>query len=198
MSLSPNAENKRSINRLPRQPEHSWQLKIEDDMLITKNISNISPAGLSFKAPLSANFKKGQILRMNMSIQKGDSFDCEGEIVWALEAIEANGSMRQLGVRFSKLPARIDTSIMQEINSFVLREKRLSLESGQVPEFHKPRVKEGKTLRSLIITACGILVLIATTAALITAIYIHQMTHPENSIEYQFNKALLKKVLNSK
>ena len=198
MSLSSIAENKREINRLPRQPEHNWQLKIEGDMLITKNISNISPTGLSFKAPLSANFSKGQVLKMNLSIHKEDSFECEGEIVWALDAAEANGSMRQLGVRFSKLPARFDSSIMHEINDFALREKRQALALGQVPEFHRTNVPNAKTLRSLFITACGILVIIATSAALITAIYLHQMAHPENSIEYQFNKAMLKRVINSK
>ena len=35
--------NKRRVKRLDRHPEHSWTLAVEGDMLITKNISNISP-----------------------------------------------------------------------------------------------------------------------------------------------------------
>ena len=198
MSLNSVQQNKREISRLSRQPEHSWQLSIEGDMLITKNITNISPSGLSFKAPFSTQLQKGQVVKMNLVLDHEDSFDCEGEIIWVIDSLESSGSMRQLGVKFSKLPARFDSTIMHEINIYSLKEKRATLESGRVPEFHRSQLKQIKTLRSIVLTVCGVLVLVATTAAFVTAIYLHQSAHPEESIEYQFNKAIIKKVMNSK
>ena len=47
--------------------------------------------------------------------------------------------MRQLGVQFLKISARVDAAIMKEINDFLLKEKRMALATGSrsdaIPDF---------------------------------------------------------------
>jgi hypothetical protein len=188
-------ENRRDLKRLNRSTGHTWQIHVDNDACITKNISNISPSGLAFKAPSSSHFAQGQRLKLSLSLKKGESFDCEGEVVWIRSSEDIQGSMKHLGLRFSKLPTRIDTAIMKEINDSLLLSRRLAFEKGQVNI--NDTLKKKNSLQSWMATLCSLFVVISMVSALMAAVYIHQKAHPEETLEYTFNKAMIKKVLNS-
>ncbi len=189
------SKDKRSIIRLDRHSSDSWQLRIEDDKLITKNITNISPTGMSFKAPLWSEFREGQRLRLNLSLSKDESFDCEGEIVWAKKIEDAPGAMQQFGVQFMRLPAKIDGAIMKAINDDALRDRRVAFDKRG--RLSTDKLKPEMTARSLIASIAGVFVIAALAAALLTAIYLHQINHPEESIAYKFNRAFLNRSISS-
>ena len=190
-------QDRRDLQRLNRSSEHSWVLTVNGDALITKNIANIGPSGLSFKTPTSSSFALGQNLRLTISLKKDESFDCEGKVVWAKDSKETVGSMQLLGIRFSNLPSRVDMAIMREINDSLLSSRRQAIAQGQAdPQTRNKSQKRRTTWHSVVFMTCGIFVFLAMTAALITAAYLHQQAHPEYSIEFKFNQAMMKKMFN--
>src|SRR5271154_3671051 len=112
--------NRRENYRLLRKPEHSWQLSV-DDALITKNIVDLSATGLSFKAPTSFNMEPGQTLNLNISLKPGESFECQGRIIWSRSDSPSSRTMKLFGVQFEKLPAKIDAMIIQELYKETLK-----------------------------------------------------------------------------
>lgn len=190
--------NKRELHRLPRRPDHNWQLRVDGDMLITKNIMNISPTGLAFKAPLSSKLRAGQVIHVTVSLTEDENFDCDGEIVWSSESLEVSGSMKQLGVRLLNLPARIDAAIMRELNFNALKLRRQALDTDLIPQFKLERNFQKVSFYSFALKICGMALVAATSAALIAAIYIHQQTHPEDTFEYKFNHAMIDRAIKGK
>lgn len=187
------SENKRNVTRLLRKSADVWQLRVEDDKLITRNISNISPTGLSFKAPLGSKFESGQRFRFQLCLNKEECFEFEGRIVWVKKADDVPGAMQQLGVQFENLPAWADASIMKQINDSDLEERRTQLKMGERTPTKSPRKK--LSLKALVATIAGTFILASLVAAFILAIYIHQQSHPEESIAYKFNKALFERAV---
>jgi hypothetical protein len=188
-----NLQNKRNSARLLRQSADTWQLRVEDDKLITRNVVNISPGGLSFKAPLWSQFENGQKLKFNLCLNKQDCFEFEGRVVWVKKIEDAPGSMQQLGVEFINLPTWADISIMKQINDNHLRNRREAIERG-FPLTKRPSPKDAKALLKAL---AGGVVIMGFLIALIVAAHIHQQAHPEESIAYKFNKAFLERTISN-
>jgi hypothetical protein len=188
-----NQQNKRLAARLHRQSSDAWQLRVEDDKLITRNILNISPGGLSFKAPLWSQFESGQKLRFSLCLNKQECHDLEGRVVWVKKVEDAPGAMQQLGVEFVNLPARADISIMKEINDTYLRSRREAIEMG------RPLVKRvsHSDAKAMLKALAGGVIIMSFLIALIVAAHIHQQTHPEESIAFKFNKAFLERSISN-
>jgi hypothetical protein len=191
--------NRRNLQRLGRSASHKWELKVNGDSLITKNISNISPSGLAFKALASTVYKRGQALKIHLSLTGQDHFDGDAEIVWIKETSDSHGSMKLLGLRFLYPSFRFDTAIMSELHSNALKERRalLAEDLSLSRNFHQ-NFKIRPNIRSLIKNLCALITLISMTTALITAVYLHQKAHPEESIEFKFNEGLMKKKFDNK
>src|SRR5665213_1486598 len=101
------AINLRSTPRLPRKSSDYWQVNINNDELITRNIVDLSPMGLSFKAPLRSNFELGQTINIEVKLAPEKTFEVEGKIVWTRD--------KQFGLKFSRVPVFIDSFIMKAI-----------------------------------------------------------------------------------
>jgi len=182
--------NRRGNYRLVRKPEHSWQLSI-DDALITKNIVDLSATGLSFKAPTSFNMEPGQTLNLNISLKPGESFECQGRILWSRSDSPTSRTMKLFGVQFEKLPARIDAMIIQELYRETLRihwsqpkDEGVPLTTNYLPpEIPRDWLPYFRQFVTIILIA-----------AFFMAARIYERTHPQDSIEYRFNQGLAKKL----
>ncbi len=195
MAALPDFINKRSILRLNRKPNHSWSLKVDDSKLITKNITNISPTGMSFRAPLWTEFYDGQVLLFNLSFTKEDNFECEGEIVWIRKIEDNLGVMYQFGVRFQKIPAKTDAAIMRAIHNEALRERQFTVQTST--PISSRSVNKKPFLSSVFSTVFGFIFIASLTAAFLTAVFIHHINHPEESISHIFSQALINRNISS-
>lgn len=182
----------RQAMRLARQSDHSWQLHLEDDRLITKNITNLSATGMAFKAPGSSDIREGQTLKFNLSIEPGVSFECEGRVLWARGA--SPGSMRQIGIQFSKLPIPLDSAIVRQINEYALRTRKDRITKGRRPLTQKIVMVAPPPVRTLIVRIVGATLIMALTSAFLTALLMHKLAHPEQSIAHTFNHSLIRKL----
>jgi hypothetical protein len=189
MTENASAVNRRENYRLQRKPEHSWQLSI-DDALITKNIVDLSATGLSFKAPTSFNMEPGQTLNLNISLKPGESFECQGRILWSRSDSPSSRTMKLFGVQFEKLPSKIDAMIIQELYKETLKirwnqpkEEDFLTTSYLPPEIPRDWFPYFRQFLTLILIA-----------AFFMAARIYERTHPQDSIEYRFNQGLAKKL----
>lgn len=187
----------RTAARLPRQAEHSWQLRLEDDKLITKNIVNLSAAGMAFKAPASSKFSPGQALRFSLSIEPGTSYDCEGRVLWAKASTEKPGSMHQIGIQFSKLPPQLDASIVKQIDEYNHRSQRDRMKKGRRPLTEKIVMSTPQPLRAILIKIFGALIIMSLTSAFLAAMWIHKEAQREQSLAQKFNQSLMRKISSS-
>lgn len=183
------AENRRQNYRLTRKPEHSWQLSI-DDNLITKNIVDISASGIAFKAPSSFAMQPGQTLNLNISLKPGESFDCQGRILWSRSDTPSSHTMKLFGVKFEKLPARIDAMIVQELYKEALKARWENPTAGEPLMAHISHPSDPNEVNHFIRQV----ITLALIAAFFLAARIYEKTHSQESIEYQFNQGLAKKL----
>jgi hypothetical protein len=174
---------------------------LEDDRLITKNIINLSPTGMAFKAPSSSDISPGQNLRFTLSIVPGEAFECEARVLWvkpAHERPESGGSMRKVGVEFSKLPPTLDAAIVKQINEFVLRSRRQRIEAGRRPFTRKIVLSTPPSMRSAVNSLLAAIVIAALSGAFVMAMWIHQKSTPDDSIARKFDEGLLRKLSSEK
>jgi hypothetical protein len=185
--------NRRSVARLSRPHDHSWQLRVDEDRLITKNIINISPMGMSFKAPGSMPLKPGETVRLSISLSSQETFECEGRILWSRPATEKAGSMQLVGVQFFSIPARYDALIMKHLHDIQLRDRRDDLKQAKFVS-PRQRTKAEMTVRSMAAMIISAVIIAAFTVALLTAAWLHSQNHPEQDIARKFNDAMARKL----
>jgi hypothetical protein len=186
--------NKRSLNRLVRQPDHLWQLSLNDDNLITRNIVNISPGGLSFKAPMSAFIENGQIVKFKLTLKPGEAFEGEGQIRWSRKPNDKLGQMGLFGFQFLNIPTAADSLIMKEINDSLLRARRHLIEEGVLSPSLNRNEKTKKSIRARLASLFGGIVAATLIVAFFAALWIQEHAHPQDSIAETFNKALARKL----
>jgi len=151
-----------------------WQVNINNDELITRNIVDLSPSGLSFKAPQRSQFEPGQVITLKVNLGTEKSFEVEGKIIWTKD--------KQFGLKFSKVPVFIDTFIMKAIQEWALRPS-LEVDSRVAESLSIFRSSRKKIEANwLLSTTMALITVAAMTAALVTAAYIHQQRHPEESL----------------
>ncbi len=182
---------KRQTNRVQRKQHHNWSLRIGEDTLITRNITNLSPTGLSFKAPEWSEFKSGQEIKVQFFLNKDESFECEAKIIWIKQTQERAGNMQVLGLEFSKLPLKIDGAIMKLINDEALNDRRTNFSKDFSDKFLILPKSNFKTAFGKVM---GALMVVSLTASLMAALYLHEKFNPENTLAYKlsnvFNKRL--------
>jgi hypothetical protein len=183
---------KRLTARIHRKQHHNWSVRIGEDVLITRNITNLSPTGMALKAPEWSDFKPGQYLKLQLFLNKEQNFECDAKVVWTKNTEERAGAMKLLGIEFSKLPAHIDSAIMKLVNDDALSERRLAFANGlaQIGLISPKKLN----LRSLFSTIMGALVIASLTASLMAALYIHKKNHPEESLAYKFTESFNKRL----
>lgn len=167
----------RQAVRLPRQPEHTWQLRLEDDRLITKNIVNLSAGGMAFKAPLSSDIHPGQPIKFSLSIESGAAFECEGRVLWGRVSSDKPGSMKQFGVQFSKLPPSLDAAIVKQVDLFAAKSKREKYLKNKRPLAEKIVMSAPKPLRAILIKILGAILIVSLTGAFVAALLMHRDGH---------------------
>lgn len=187
-SQEPLGTNLRQSIRLPRQPEHSWQLRLEDDRLITKNIINLSATGMAFKAPASSDIHLGQTLRFSLSIDEAGEdenrkfFECEGRVLWTKASADKPGSMHQIGVQFSKLPSSLDEALVRQVNAFSLRNQKEKVLKGKQPLTQKLVMSAPPSIRNFLMKVFGAVIIMSLTSAFLTALWMHKAIHPEQTV----------------
>ncbi|MDZ4676500.1 MAG: PilZ domain-containing protein [Oligoflexia bacterium] len=184
--------SKRQIHRLQRKSHHNWSLRIGDDALITRNITNLSPAGLAFKAPEWSEFKMGQQIKVQLYLNKDENFECEAKIVWVKQAEERTGSLNALGLEFSKLPTHVDTAIMKLVNDDALEGRRLNFSKEFSEKF---LITKKFDFRSAFSKIMGALMIASLTAALMAALYLHKHNNPEESLAFKLTNAFNKRLI---
>lgn len=166
--------NLRATPRLSRKIEDLWQVNINNDELITRNIINISPEGIAFKAPQRVKFMLGQVVRAFVRLAPDREFECEGKVVWVKD--------QNYGIHFFNFPLSYDTCVMRAIH-----ESELS--QHQNGEFKLVGVREEnrELQRKRMVSSTLDLILIAlmTMAFIAVAVF-----HEKNNQEISFQKVL--------
>jgi hypothetical protein len=183
-------ENRRSQFRLPRKFEHPWQINI-DDTLITKNIVDLSPSGMAFKAPASFNLEPGQIINLTIFLNTENQFQCQGRILWTKADFSDSRTMKLFGVKFENLPAALDTRIAKELHKEAIKAHWENPKAQETSRRLTPALLNSNNTVTEII---GQVITFLLIAAFIIASHLYQRSHPEDSIEYRFNQGLVKKL----
>jgi hypothetical protein len=184
-----NQSNNRNTPRLPRQSKDLWQIHINHDELITRHIMNMSPTGLSFKAPQRVHFEEGQKVQLFVQVSPTETFECEAKVVWQQD--------QQYGLRFSKIPQYFDAWIMKAINEFFLETKAAT--AGWAPSFDTSSFRgaqRGLERNNFLYSAMGLAMIAVMTVAFIASLFISQHRYPEYNISNIFQRALLQKAMN--
>ncbi len=185
------AENKRNTFRIAPQSGKAWQININHDELITRNIVNISPTGMAFKAPVRSHFEEGQRLHLTINMatdgEFAGSFDCEGKIVWAKN--------HQFGLEFSKVPQFFDALIMKAVHEYQMAPRRMQLENQWgFPAGSLRKATKFNEKKSLFPSMLNLILTGLISFALIFAIFIHQQNNTQYSladiVEQAFHKRL--------
>lgn len=179
------AENLRATPRLSRRESDSWQLYINNDELITRNVVDVSPQGLSFKAPSRSQFVPGQTLKIEVRLAPEKHFETEAKVVWARD--------NHFGLKLSKVPQFIDAFIMKTLQEIAIKSQEFVDNAGiRHPLFEREPVAKAlrvlrrsqKTIESneVISSAMALFTVAAMTAALVLAAYMHQQKFPEDKL----------------
>lgn len=168
--------NLRSTPRLKRRSEDSWQLSLNHDELITRNIIDLGPRGLAFKGPKRAQFEKGQVVDIHVRLTPEKSFETKAKIIWVREHL--------FGLKFSKVPASIDAYIMKNVHhAAVAPLYEDEFHPNVMKTIHDMRMKQKSWEDSKMFSSTmGFLTIAAMTAALVAAIYINQQKFPERAL----------------
>lgn len=95
-------KEKRDNERVPRPENHGWRLDVDEGLLVTQNIINVSQKGLSFKAPNWLTFTEGQPLKLKVTLGAQKSVHvCDGTIRWVKSFPKRKGAMQRLGVEIA-------------------------------------------------------------------------------------------------
>ncbi len=173
------AINLRATPRLRRRMEDFWQLNINHDELITRNIVNLSPQGVSFKTPQRVAFGLGQTIRVMIRLGSERIFECEGKVVWIKDL--------SYGVHFFKLPMSYDSWVMREIHQseLLIHRDKFSLDTKNRVQNLREENREKQKNRMLSSTFDLVLICFLTTAFIIVA-----LIHEQGSKNSSFAKIL--------
>jgi hypothetical protein len=175
--------NQRGAPRLDRRLFDIWQLAVNNDELITRHIINISPTGLSFKAPARVKFALGQFLKVAIRLTAEKSYDCEARVVWVKDG--------QYGVHFTFCPLSYDAFVMktiheQDIAAHADELAQISNRKGLLKTLRiESRDKQKKAI--LLSTLDLILVGVFTMAFIVVAV-----NHEQKTSSYSLEKVITK------
>ncbi|MBK9293472.1 MAG: PilZ domain-containing protein [Oligoflexia bacterium] len=181
------AINLRNTQRLLKAPTEFWQINVNYDELITRNIINLCPGGVAIKTPQRVKFERGQWLHLQIWLSPEKHFECEAKVVWVLE--------QSYGLQFFKIPMAFDAFIMRAIHESQTQLNRESLDR----EFKFPatliRESQKRLEKNAILSSTLTLAVVAVmTFAIIFAAFAHQHNNPEKSLAYIFSQAFAKKL----
>lgn len=169
------SHNNRSTQRLWRKSTDMWQIAINQDELITRNISNIGPEGLAFKAPAKTQFQKGQTVNIQFQLSPERSFDIQGQVMWSRD--------NQFGLKFSKIPMILDSFIMSSIH-----ELALSGDAGSSITSEFRNVQRAHEKKDILSSAMALFIVAIMTTAFALSVFIQQK-NPETKLANQYEKS---------
>lgn len=181
------ALNLRQTPRLEKMPAEYWQLNVNYDELITRNIINLCPGGVAFKTPQRVKYEKGQWIHIQIWLTPEKSFECEAKVIWVHE--------QSYGLQFFKIPMAFDAFIMRAIHESQIHFNRDNLEKdfkfpGSLIRESQKRLEKNYILSS----ALTLLIVGVMTIALLMAAFAHQHNNPEKSLAYIFSQAFAKQL----
>jgi hypothetical protein len=184
--LQPTLENRRNVYRFIREGRDEWEVNVNKNYLVTKNIVDINGTGLSFRAATGLPLELGETVHLQISLAPEDVFTFSGKIAWVRPLSGTGSGMSHFGVRFEKVPAWIDARIVSRL------QKRL-LDEGPKTLNRDPRKNHGLLQKVNwapleAILACSLFV------GLVAAVWAYSSRHPEKSLEVIFNQGLAKKL----
>lgn len=180
MSTAINLLKTRSSIRLSRSPEHNWRLKVNKDDLITKNILNLSPTGIAFKAPPKSQFHRGQTLQMKIELDGETEIICQAKVIWIKKGDDSR--MIQYGAEFRFDP---EQDIGNTITKHLFKAQKLALASKEVV-FHK-KEKQKRRIKGL-----GLSLFLLTIVSLLGAFFIYQQLNPDAAFAHKIKTAFSK------
>jgi hypothetical protein len=195
MAVPNPTKEKRSDLRIQRHRDLLWQLNLEDDSLITQNIINISQKGLAFKAPTSSGIAAGQFVRFTLSLNRGQTFECEGRVIWVNDSKERQGSMKQFGIIFLKQPPTLVATLSQAIQNLDFQKKETIRD--ETPQKERRGALEEFFFSSLWPSLIAGLLVVALTSAFLTAVWLYDQTHPADALAKRTNHHSARKLSSS-
>lgn len=177
--------NLRNTPRLSRKSSDFWQININHDELITRNIIDVSPSGLSFKAPARSQFLPGQLLQLEISLDKEKQFETEGKVIWSKDG--------QFGIKLSRMPQFIDAFIMQTIQELAVQPLWKDERVAKSLSGFRSSAREWET-KKYVSSAFALFTVAAMTAALVLASFLQPQRTDEklSSVSSQFFQKFIK------
>jgi hypothetical protein len=181
-------QEQRHTGRLSRKDETHWVLNINNGELVTKNVVDLSPRGLAFKAPKKADYKRGQRIQVNLKLEhEAPEVECTAEVVWVKPAEETlTGTSHHLGLQFVDLPAQADEAIMKRMNKIMLDQRRREVSEGKKESVAKRMDSQPIQFMNPVVGMITVAILIG---AFMAAVLYHESHFPQDTLAYKFQTA---------
>jgi len=181
-------KNQRQTSRLSRDGESQWILNINNGELVTRNVVDLSPRGLAFKAPRKADFRKGQRLQVNLKLEhEMPEVECTAEVVWVKPAEETlAGTSHHLGLHFVDLPAQADELIMGRMNRLLLAQRRREIREGRKESVI---VAIQATPIQFMNPVVGMIAAAILIGAFLAAVIYHERNFPQDTLAFKIQSA---------